>query len=384
MPLMPYQKDLLQDNISHNLEELIKALGVNRKKFASMTGVVDSTLCNYLKSSQDHEPRLPPIDYLMGIVMMEEFRNMGLELSLDLLISEKFDPQSVVAKKNQQLSASRQEEEHGDIWGNYICYYFDQSTSGALSGYRSDRKLRYGVISVYHDTEALTGESTTRAYAAFFEEKEEVQAISLKEKLDAVTRCKESHNGLSYIRAIDQAFSEAGVDAYEGIVTFTNGHTFINFHSGVFKDNALIILYSPQKKTGSDYIGGLGCVASVTRGRSHLPAFQKILVSKYLITEPEEIADHLYMSDIRIDYTQETQEFCEFCSALYSDPTTLSLFNKEDKIALLRRRMEHLIRLYLKKNVCCVGVVSVEEDSAVYRLIAAYKDLSANDEEMNE
>ena len=366
------QMSMLKINVSKNLDELRKAMEWNQAKFADKTGISEPTLTYYLKGDKK-DGRLPPIDYLVKLCTMQEFKDKGLELTLDLLISEKFNPRVLIQKRYNQSAASRQEVKHGDFLGNYLCYFFDQSKPVHNQDHKLNRELRYGVVSIFDVCESLTGEISIRAIAAFFKEDASDKAFELKRNLDSIF--KSDINVNSRNMAIEEAFKSDNVSAYEGAVTFSDHHTFINVQSNVYGDNALIILYSPQKKVDSDYIGGIGSVASIARGRTHMPTAQKIIMSKYeLGCSREVIAEHLSMSAAAIAQEHEAEAICDFCRKLYADPNYDLNFDDADKAALVRRRLDQLVKNYIDKNICCVGSVTEDEDKAVFKLIEQYKD----------
>ena len=368
------QLSKLKDIVSKNLRELIEAMGWTQSKFAEMTEISEPALSNYLKGSKNGG-RLPPAEYLVGLCTMTEFKERGLELGLDLLISEKFNPKAIIKKNLSAPSVSRREMRHGDFLGNYICYFFDQSKPLYNQEPTESRALRYGVISVYDTYESLTGEMSVRVQAMFFKQTDLAKMLELKATLDAIYKQNSNSSVNSRNLAIENAFVSESKSAYEGTVTFSDHHTFINVQSNNFGDNALIILYSPQKKADADYIGGIGSAVSVARGRAHMPAAQKIILSKYVLgCSNEMIAEYLNMSSVAIDQGKETEAICEFCRRLYSDEDFSKVFDEADKAAMIGRRLDQLAKNYIEKNICCVSSVSEDEDKAVYRLIEKYKD----------
>lgn len=367
----------LLDTVSRNLKGLMDALGMNQKQFAEMMGVAEGTISGYLQGSATRGKNgktgtgtLPSVSFLYRLISKDKVK--PLQLTLDTLMDEHFDPVSIMKKKTAIPTMYVGDAGHKDFLGNYYCYYFDTSTSESEEEYQSVKELRYGVLSVYSETETrFSGVVKLKALAAFFKQEEQAKAISLKTTLDAVF----AQNGdeISRNKEIKRAFTDMKVEAYDGAVSFTDKHTnkhvFINIQSENYGDNALIVLNAPPKKADNECVGGLACVASVTRGRQHLPAFHKIILSKYEIKQHEELCDHLFMRDIVIDLTQETQELCEFCEQLYSKEAVTALLDRDDKSALLERRLRQLLRLCLKKNACSGGIVTPEEDYAVYKMI---------------
>lgn len=367
------QEGMLKNIVGKNLKNLIDAMKWSQAAFAEETGISEPALSSYLKGN---EGRLPPLDYMVGLCMNEEFKAKGLNLTLDLLISEKFNPKALIQRKYNHPAASRKEVKHGDFLGNYLCYFYDQSKPVHNQDHKLNRELRYGVVSVFDVCESLTGDMGIKAIAAFLKEEDADTAFELKRKLDSIFNYNAEEASLnSRNMAIEEAFNIDGISAYEGAVTFSDHHTFINVQSNVHGDNALIILYSPQKRMDSDYIGGIGSVASIARGRTHMPTAQKIILSKYeLGCSREIIAEKLSMSSAEIAQEHEAEAICEFCHKLYMEQDYSMQFDEADKAALIRRRLDQLVRNYVEKNICCVGSVTEDEDKAVFKLIEQYKD----------
>ena len=280
------QHDMLIDIIGKNLHKLMTAMEwKSQVKFAQKIGISTGALCYYLNDDVKKR-RLPSIEFLVKLCTMPEFKEKGLNLTLDLLISEKFDPEALLRKGNGLPSVNREEMKHGDFLGNYICYYFDQSKAVYSEDSDEPRALRYGVVSIYDTYESLTGEMSIRAHAMFFDQKDYQNAIDLKTELDSIFSSQANLSVNSRNVAIDDAFSRADnpqrredssvteareVDsAYEGDVIITDHHAFINLQSNAYGDHASIVLYAPQKKSSDDYIGAwkvssLSCCVAVLR-----------------------------------------------------------------------------------------------------------------------
>ena len=106
-----------------------------------------------------------------------------------------------------------------------------------------------------------------------------------------------------------------------------------------------------------------------------MPTAQKIILSKYeLVCSREVIAEKLSMSAAEIAQEHEAEAICEFCCKLYSDNNHSMHFDEADKAALIRRRLDQLVKNYIEKNICCVGSVTEDEDIAVFKLIDQHRD----------
>lgn len=362
------QKERLKTNVSRNLHDLIIAVGLTQAKLAEKTGVSEPTVSKYLNGIG-----LPPIDFLLDICTMQEFKEKGLDFTIDSLISDKFNPSEIMQKRRSNSEIVTQQGKHRDFLGNYLCYFYDQSKFVHNQDHKASRELRYGVVSIFDVCEDFTETVTVRAKAAFFKEAGASDAFELKRFLDSVFEL----NGDISIRnsKIQKAFEREEVSPYDGTVSFSDHHIFVNVESNIYSDNALIILYSPQKRADSEFIGGIGSVASVTRGRTHMPTAQKIIMSKYeLKCSREVISEHLSMYAAPIEQENEADVICKFCYKLYLDSDYALNIDEQDKAAMVRRRLDKLVRDYVDKNVCCVGVVTEDEDKEVFKLIEQYKD----------
>ena len=116
-------------------------------------------------------------------------------------------------------------------------------------------------------------------------------------------------------------------------------------------------------------------MASIARGRAHMPTAQKIILSKYeLGCSREIISERLSLATAEIAQEHEAEAICDFCRKLYLEENYSMHFDEADKAALIRRRLDQLVKNYIEKNICCVGSVTEDEDKAVFKLIEQYKD----------
>ena len=87
---------------------------------------------------------------------------------------------------------------------------------------------------------------------------------------------------------------------YQGDISFNDQSIFFELKSIENNDQTYIILNNPPTK--SNYIGGVGTVNSIARGREHNPCIQYIILSKRLLDIPDgELYDILNFSDYSVD-----------------------------------------------------------------------------------
>lgn len=364
-------RDAIMQQIAVNLTKIKTAMNWTNSKMAKITGVTEPTVGFYLKGT-----RLPDLAYLIDLCTLKELKNKNIEIKIDDLLSDSFDPVRAQNGNNSTVSSGTFSEEHRDMLGNYFCYFYDQSKPVHDQNHKTARELRFGVMSIYDYYNCVTGENKIKVYASFYKEAEIHKATNSKKELDAIcdsnTIVAERNEQIQshYGKINDE--KDAGV--YEGDVSFGKQHIFVNFNSSTYSDNALMILYAPPKRADSEYLGGIGSIASVAHGSMRMPTAQKIIISKHsLDCSFEEIADHLSLCSAPISQTEEAIALTEICRRLYDDNTSIGGFlDENDKTAIIENRLNQLVRNYIEKNVCCVGSVSKEEDRQVYELIKRY------------
>lgn len=362
-------RDEVMKQIGINLCKLKSAMGWSQSKMAEITGVADPTMNYYLNGK-----RMPSIDYFINLCALEAIKRKGIVLRIDDFISNSFDPERAQKFINNTKPEMPDVVEHQDFVGTYICYFYDQSKAVHEQDSKTTRELRFGILSVYDDYNCVTAESRMKAFATFYKEKDLDGVVKVKAELEHIYKSAESVAVRN--EELCNFFARLTEGVYSGDVTFSSQHAFVNIHSGVYSDNAMMILYSPQKRTDNDYLGGIGSIASVAHGRMHMPTAQKIIVSRYALgCSFEEISDHLSLSSAPVSQTEEAIAITEICKRLYGDDAPMvSFLDEKDKTAIIETRLNQLVRNYIEKNVCCVGSVSEEEDKKVYALIKRFVD----------
>lgn len=362
-----YDENLVKITIGENLKKLQKAIDWTQNKFAAETDIAVGSLNGYMKGVT-----APPATYLARLCAMSEFKKF--ELTLDTFLDGDFDPENVVRQKPGNVTKSKEYELHKDYVGTYLTYIFNQ-TKIEHGKVDEIRELRYGVINIYEKRNPI-GDNTYHALARFYKESKKDEAFGLKRKVDEILSAK-TPSADDYERAHKLILADN--EYYTGALTFSENHTFLSLESSEYSDHALIILHAPPKKKGNRlYIGGLGSVCSVSRSRNHMPAAQKIIISRYQLEKSrEEIGAYLFMYSSNLSTTDEVTELVRLFKRLYAtgaDADRASEYLLEiDKAAIFENRLNQIIREYIEKTACCVSTVSEEEDSRVYALIKSFR-----------
>lgn len=359
-------RDAIMLQIGKNLNKLRNAMGWTQAKMADLTGIAEPTMMNYLKGK-----KMPMVDYLLNLCAMDVFKKKGFIFDIKDILSNSFDPELAQRVRQGSVVEIKDVLFHDDFIGSYFCYFYDQSKPVHDQDAKTTRELRYGVLSVYDDYNSVTAEKKMKVFATFYKEAELSAAIEVKSKVSGIFNKYSNANERNVPLSEFYSSLRPDIGVYEGEVSFSTQHAFVNISSSVYNDVALMILYSPLKRTDSDYLGGIGSIASVAHGNMRMPTAQKIIISRYeLRCSSEEIADHLSLSSAPVSQTEEAEAIIDMCEKLYGEKGDIARFlDEKDRIAIIENRLNQLVRNYIEKNVCCVGSVSKEEDKKVYSLI---------------
>lgn len=351
-------EEIIRDNIIKNIKGLMAAEGFSQHEFAELTGISAAALSGYLNVNKQ---TIPDVTYIAKLCTVPRFKKYGL--TLDDFVTHRIEFERVVYSESTTEDIDYTAKK--GYTGTYLIYIFEQSKDKALAGVDSVRELRYGVISIFEQWN-LSDENDFIAIAKFF--KTLPAAEKFKESVDDLPKHEDTFANADAIRRIYQDNDRY----YTGHLEFTMHHTFINLNSTFYGDNALMVFHAPQKKSDTDYIGGVGCVSSVSHGNNHMPIAQKIIISRYPIKRSnEEIAEHLQMNRIDIGMKAESDVLIALLRKLYVNSADgyADFLDEQDKKSIFEGRLNQIVREYLENNLCGVGFVSTEDDYAVYNII---------------
>ena len=353
-------EERLKEIVSTNLSKLLELLNLSKTQFAQKMNIAASTVTNYLTPS---DTRIPPVSFLMNVCLLPEIKELGLDITINDLVSGEFDP--MVRDKDAVLE---HKPVHHDFLGNYYCYYFDQSKEVSLRETETARDLRFGVITFFDEPNTLTGQIGYEAYAMFYKASEREKAVALKTDVDALFGSDSTPFSVRNTAIRSRYRRESGF--YAGGVKFSSTHAFVGITGNSFRDCAMITFYTPSKKDGVSYIGGIGTVSSVTHGSDRMPVAQKIIISQVKLRCPDEvIAEYLNMTSHRIDLNDQAKMLAELCSKLFHPQTKAGYLDDSDRTAIIKERLNQLVRDYIHNCIFTVSAVSKEEDKKIYSLI---------------
>ena len=173
---------------------------------------------------------------------------------------------------------------------------------------------------------------------------------------------------VSYTHLKEAYRNRRNTSVYYGDLAFSRDNLFINLNSGE-KDKAFIILRIPNSESPK-YIGGIGTINSVSKGRYSSPCIQNIGLSRfYLKVNPAAIGEKLIFEEINPELIRESRELTEFFKLLYCNDRPITAFEEETKRRLIQSLMENYIKRYIEANLFRTNKVEVERNDDWYKFI---------------
>ncbi len=304
-----------------NLKELAKQTSQN--ELAKKTGFSSASVSGYISGKSE-----PSLKFLIAL---KENYNIDID--------------SFITQKNTVSNSTTVSTVDDKFIGNYMVYYYDSSVYKGKASNLSRNTLRYGIISIFKQGGEI------KVLASLIKNKE--SAILLKEKLE------ESRD----VNEILEIYSKE--DAYTGKIETTNTQVFIYIKNSINNDQGLIILNNPP--SNKTYIGGLGTVNSVSRGREHMPCVQFMIVSRYVLQIPDgEIYNLLALGMAEINVKNETEQIYKLFQNLSANADSLTEYQR---LKIFEDSLSNTLLDLIDANMFRFAKVSGMEDDNYYRII---------------
>jgi len=298
-----------------------------QKYIADRTGFSQSSINNYLTKSSE-----PSIQFLIAL-------KNAFGICLDDFLFSDIDI-------NSEVSFDR-------FIGNYIVYYYNNNSYKGEVHVNLANTLNYGVISV---TKENNLDKNAVVYGSFLRSK--TDAIKL---LREVNKLKDSADILSAHEKMN--------NLYKGGISSNEQSIFLDLSNNVNGDKSFMIFNNPPTK--AEYMGGVGTVNSVARGREHNPCVEFIIISKSLIDVPDgEIYECLKFDDFNVNLDFAVKDVVDLFKRLYLDNNEISTsLTDNQKNAIIQNKLEYHFNDILDANVFRFAKISNKEDDMVYKLI---------------
>jgi len=312
-----------------NFQKNLKLLAnkYTQKYIAEKTGFSQSSINNYLTKSSE-----PSIQFLIALknsfgICLDDFLFGGIstedEISYDRFI------------------------------GNYIVYYYNNNSYKGEVHTNLSSTLNYGVVSIVKEK---IMDKNVVVYGSFMKDKAE--AVKMLKELNSYTSVKDISN-----------LYKSAKSYYDGDIKTTQQSIFIDLYNNLNGDLCYMIFNNPPSI--ANYIGGVGTVNTIARGREHNPCIQFVIMSKKLIDKPDgEIYQALKFDDINVNLDYATKDLMDLFKRLFVEKNELSnTLSENQKVAIIENKLEYHFEDILQANIFRFAKISNKEDDMVYKLI---------------
>lgn len=298
-----------------------------QKYIADKTGFSQSSINNYLTKNSE-----PSIQFL--IALKDAF---GIEID-DFLFSN---------YENEEIEARDR------YIGNYLVYYYNNSAYKGEIHTNFKNTLNYGVLSIIKKSEI---DKNVIVYGSFY-----------KDRADAIKTLKVANDKFNY----DDIYKlhSNSKNFYEGGIHANLNNLFLSLSSKNKDDEVYFIFNNPP--SNAEYIGGLGTINSVCRGREHNPCVQYAIISRKLINRPDgEIYNSLSLGYTDVNFDTPVSELIELFKRLYVDKNELSSnLTNEQKESIIENKLKYYFNEIVDANMFRFAKITNHEDDVVYRIL---------------
>lgn len=313
----------MKSKFQENLRKLTKQY--TQQIIADKTGFSQSSINNYLTKNSE-----PSIQFLISLkdafgINVDDF------LFADFEIGER--------------------DSYDRYLGNYLIYYYNNNSYKGEVHTNIKNTLKYGVLSIFKEND--------------FDKSVQLNAIFTKDRTEAVKFLK---NLNANPKTINKLYQEIG-NVYSGSISCSTQSIFIELENKENSDKSYFILNNPP--TQQDYIGGVGTVNSIARGREHNPCIQFAIISKKLIDVPDgELYDLLKFDDFSINMDYAIKDIIDLFKRLYAEKNEISIeLTENQKQAIVRNKLEYHFNEILEANAFRFAKISNKEDDEIFKLI---------------
>lgn len=312
-------------NFQKNLKVL--ATQYTQKYIAEKTGFSQSSINNYLTKSSE-----PSIQFLIA-----------LKNSFGICIDD-----FLFAEIETEISV-----DYDRFVGNYLVYYYNNNSYKGEVHTNLSNTLNYGVISII---KAKDSHSNVDVYGEFTKDK--THAVKVLKELNSAKTSEE----------IVEIYRETN-NYYKGDLTTNQQSIYFDLSNKFNGDQCYMIFNNPP--TNAKYLGGVGTVNTMARGREHNPCVQFIIMSKKLIDKPDgEIYDCLKFDKITVNLDYAIKDMVDLFKRLFVEANEISAtLTENQKLAILQNKIEYHFSEILEANVFRFAKISNREDDVIYKLI---------------
>lgn len=343
--------------VAANLRKLIETRGITQKTLSQQIGYSESAISKYMTGKS-----FPQLDFFFQL-------KKYYDISIDDFLSKEINEKEINTPISLSILEQEEEKAYSKICGTYLVYYLDTSNYKGRDDNSPDESLTFGVMKIYETKTTL--DKPDYSCLSIFGISDRQFATELRNQLDSLTNNTDAEN---YVISNERLSNKL----YFGDFEMSADHAFISLTHNR-KDKALIILHRVVSNK-KEYIGGMGTINSVSRGRESMPTAQYMALSRYPITlSDEEIHHNLLLSHPTYKADKHAKELISLFKKTYMMPDPDDEEHTElEKELIMKVNLERYVKESLTKNMFRYAKISERDDGAWYKLL---KEVSIIDEE---
>lgn len=339
-----------------NIRYIMFKTGIERQKdFAEKMGIVPAALVKILKEEQT--PTIYP--FFSNFTKISGY-------SIEEILNTDIEEVEMAGTDGDNTVDDTQKQK---FCGVYQLHYYDTSAFKGRENKDAKDALDFGLLVVYKDR----GNNEYRCMAQF--------GLTRMEMLERYSNAiKHDKNG-SMENVVNYLNSFRSSHMYRGIVEMSNGHIYLSINYGD-RDHAYVILHRPDS-TSNRYIGGLGTMVSVSKGRNASPCMQVLGLSRFnLDVSEEEIARRLLLGFPSIKPGDKCERLFKLIQQVFQQPQHDSSivgisnfeFNLTDshKAYIIRGEITRLITDIVENNLFRTVKISYVDDDEWYHFVKKF------------
>ena len=334
------------DVIASNLRRLIAQNKMTQKEFAEKLDIPASSISDYCNNNH-----LPSVQFLV------QLKNL-YNISIDDFLTKSINPVTGKAMNTNYLMDPDVLATYRKYCGIYFVYYLDTGRYKGRDTQLPKDSVTFGILYIYENPTSLSVPEFSCAAVLGLESREESAYVkrTLETRGDAE----------KIIEYIDAKYPGT---VYHGDLEMSPDHVFVTMkHANT--DKALLIIHRVDNNK-RDYIGGIGTVNSISKGRERAPVVQFMGISRYSLSmSVEEIHHNLLLNYPIFSAENEAEELIKSFKALYIDDNETSTgISDYQKSIVIRSTLERYIRKSLESNMFRYGKISERDDDDWYQAI---------------
>ena len=287
-----------------------------QKYIADKTGFSQSSINNYITKNSE-----PSIQFLIAL-------KDAFGIDLDGFLFSNYEESEVEYRSRY-------------IGNNFVYYYNNSSYKGEIHT-NLKNTMNYGVISVIKKNDI---DKNVVVYGSFYKDRSD--AVKTLKSVDDNFVCEEVYKVHSTKR-----------NFYEGSIRANLNNLFISLSNKNKDDEVYFIFNNPP--SSSKYIGGLGTINSVSRGREHYPCVQFAIISRKLIDRPDgEIYNSLSLGYTDVNFSTPVEELVNLFKRLYVQKNEISSnLTEEQKASVIENKLKYYFNEIIDANMFIFAKIS--------------------------